>query len=257
MLDKLELTTPEKKLVVENCIAFLRVGSQLYGTNSPNSDEDFVGVYIEPEEYRVGRKRCEFVEFKSNPSSSGKRNQKGDLDCTFYGLDKWFGLLAGNNPNQLELLFVNQGNVLHKTEAFDKVIANRHLFISKKLKHSFAGYAYSQLERNKVKSGNQTGRKDLIEKFGFDPKLLSHALRLYVESYDLLVRGEIEFPLYNNQELLDIKQGLVPYEKFQERCAFYEPLIEKAYIESKLPHSPDLDGISKLQVELYNQHWGK
>lgn len=257
MLDKLNLSTPEKRLAVENCIAFLRVGSHLYGTNTTNSDEDFLGVFIEPKEYRVGRKRCELVEFKSNPSSSGKRNQKGDLDCTFYGLDKWFGLLANNNPNQLELLFVNEINVLHRTEAFDKVIAARNLFVSKKLKHSFAGYAYSQIKRNDVKSGNQTGRKEMIEKFGFDPKLCSHALRLYIESYDLLVRGEVAFPLYNNQELLDVKNGLLSYEKFQERCAYYEPLIDQAYIASKIQDSPDYEAISNLQVKLYEEHWEK
>lgn len=257
ILDELKLTTPEKELVVKNCIAVLRVGSQLYGTNTPESDDDYIGIYIEPKPYRLGRKRCEFVEFKSNSSSSGKRNQKGDLDCTFYGLDKWFGLLGNNNPNQLELLFVNDRNTIFTTEAFQEVLKQRSIFISKKLKHSFAGYAYSQINRNEVKSGNQTGRKEMIAKFGFDPKLCSHALRLYTESYDFLVRGEIDFPLYNNQELLDLKMGKVPYEKFQERCAYYEPLIEKAYIESKLQHGPDWEAIDKLQIKLYEDHWNK
>jgi len=257
ILEKLDCNTPEKQLAKDNCIALLRVGSQLYGTNTPESDEDFTGIYIEPEEYRIGRKRCEFVEFKTNASSSGKRNQKGDLDCTFYGLDKWFGLLGNNNPNQLELLFVNDRNTVFSTDAFKKILAQRNIFISKKLRHSFAGYAYSQIQRNEVKSGNQTGRKELIEKFGFDPKLCSHALRLYTESYDLLVRGEVDFPLYNNQELLDLKNGKFSYEQFQKRCAYYEPLIEQAYITSAIQHSPNWEAINTLQIELYKSHWNK
>ncbi len=250
-------TTPEQHLVMDNCIAIMRVGSNLYGTVTPESDDDFTGIFIAPESYKLGRKHIDFLEMKSNKSSSGKRNQKGDLDCTFYELDKWFGLLSNNNPNQLELLFVNKLNLIHTTPIFEEILKNRALFISTKCRHSFSGYAFSQLKRNECKSGNQTGRKDLIALHGFDPKLLSHALRLYTECLDLLVKGEIEFPLYNNQELLHIKKGLMPYEDFQERCRFYEPLIEKAYIESKLQHTPNHEAIHDLQVKLYRDFYNQ
>lgn len=256
-LDKLRslCVSEHQKIAVDNCIALLRVGSHLYGTNSPQSDDDFVGIFIQPKEYKIGRKHLEFVEFKSNSSSSGHRNEKGDLDCTMYSLDKWIGLLENNNPNQLEILFVNKPNILYSTPAFHAILDKKAMFVSKKTKHSFSGYAYSQIHRSEIKSGNQTGRKDLIAKFGFDPKLCSHAIRLYSECLDLLVREEISFPLSNNVELLDLKRGDVSYEKFQERCKFYEPLIEKAYIESKLRNSPDHEGIHNLQIQLYESHW--
>lgn len=247
--------SPEKKLVINNCIALMQIGSFLYGTNTQDSDKDYIGIFIEPLEYKLGRKRIDFIEFKSNPSNSGTRNGKGDLDCTFYSLDKWFGLLQNNNPNQVELLFINSQNLIHSTPLFEKILDNRNIFLSKKCQRSFLGYAYSQIQRNEVKSGNQSGRKDLIAKFGFDPKLCSHALRLYTETISLLTEGEIRFPLWNNKELLDIKKGLYSYEKFQERCKYYEPLIDKAYLESKLQYSPQQEEIHKLQVYCYNKYY--
>lgn len=254
-LADLKINTPEQKLVIDNAIGLVRTGSYLYGSNTKDSDMDYVGFFVAPEEYKLGRKKIEIVEFRSNKSSSGKRNTKEDTDCTFYEISKWFDLLCGNSPNQLELLFVNNGNKIFTTDIFEKILSNRALFLSKKLKHSFSGYAYSQIKKNELKSGNQTGRIELIEKYGYDTKLASHVVRLYTECLDLLTVESVEFPLRNNKEILDIKNGLITYEEFQKRCAFLEPLIEKAYIESKLQYAPDYEKIHKLQIELYNKYY--
>lgn len=247
--------TPEKLLVLNNCIGLVRTGSYLYGTNTKDSDMDYVGFFIAPEEYKLGRKNIELVEFRTNKSSSGRANTKDDIDCTFYELTKWFSLLEGNSPNQLELLFVNDGNKIHTSELFEIILKHRGLFISKKLRHSFCGYAFSQLKKNEIKSGNQTGRKELIAKFGFDTKLLGHALRLYTESLDLLVGGELKFPLPNNQEILAIRRGEMSYEDFQERCKRYEGMIDSAYVSSGLQYTPNYDAIHKMQIDLYKKHY--
>lgn len=247
--------TPEKTLALDCCVGVVRSGSFLYGTNTKDSDMDYVGFFIAPEEYKLGRKKIEIVEFKTNASSSGKANTKEDMDCTFYELSKWFSLLEGNSPNQLELLFVNEGNKIYTTKWFEAVIKNRDAFISKKVKHSFGGYAYSQIKKNEVKSGNQTGRKELIEKYGVDTKLLGHALRLYTESLDLLIGGELRFPLHNNQEILSIRRGEWPYEMFQKECAKYEALIDQAYVTSKLQYTPNFEKIHQLQIELYKSFY--
>lgn len=246
--------TPEQQLALDNAILLVRSGSHLYGTSTPQSDRDYVGVFVAPKEYQLGRKKIEIVELRSNKSSSGVKNTKDDFDCTFYELNKWFSLLEGNSPSHLELLFVNEQNRIFWTEIADLIFSKRSIFISKRLRHAFAGYAYSQLKRNEIKSGNQTGRKELIEKYGFDSKLLSHAVRLYTEALDLLLSGELHFPLYNNLELLDIKSGAVDYDTFQEKCKKLEDRLELAYITSNLQYSPDYEAIHNLQVEIYMKH---
>jgi len=258
-LDKLRkiADTPEKNLVLDNAIGLVMGGSHLYGTNTPQSDKDYIGFFIAPKEYVVGRKKIEMVEFRTNPSSSGRPNTKDDIDCTFYELSKWFDLLEKNSPNQLELLFVNKENKVFTTTAFEQILAWNHLFVSKKARHSMCGYAYSQIKKNEVKSGNQTGRKELIAEHGMDVKLLMHGMRLYTEALDLLVGHKLTFPLYNNQELLSIRRGEVTYEEFQVKCKKYEDLIDQAYVTSTLQYTPNYTGISELQMNLYEKHWSR
>lgn len=258
-LDKLRkiADTPEKNLVLDNCIGLIRGGSHLYGTNTPESDMDYVGFFIAPPEYVIGRKKIEIVEFRTNPSSSGRPNTKDDIDCTFYELSKWFSLLEGNSPNQLELLFVNDRNKIISRTLFEMVLAHSNIFVSKRARHTMCGYAYSQIKKNEVKSGNQTGRKALIAEYGMDVKLLMHAIRLYTEALDLLVGGKLEFPLYNNQELLSIRKGQVSYEEFQAKCKKLEDLVDQAYVNSKLQYTPNYEAINELQMILYKSHWSK
>jgi len=40
----------------KNCILEIVTGSQLYGTATPESDEDFIGIFMPPKEYILGLK---------------------------------------------------------------------------------------------------------------------------------------------------------------------------------------------------------
>jgi hypothetical protein len=164
----LERNTIKQRMAQDNCIFLCRVGSTMYGTATKDSDDDMLGIFINDIEYVAGRKCCDIVEFLTNASNSGIRNKKGDKDYKFYSLTRWIELAERNNPNVLELLFAPENCILHKTKEWDKVIENKNLFISLKSYHSFNGYAFSQMNRTEIKSGNNTGRKDLIEKYGYD-----------------------------------------------------------------------------------------
>lgn len=65
-------------------------------------------------------------------------------DVIVYNVQKFFKLCADANPNIIELLF---SNPIYKTETWDEIIKHRDLFLSQKIIHTFAGYAYSQLKR--------------------------------------------------------------------------------------------------------------
>jgi predicted nucleotidyltransferase len=158
--------TEEQRMAQDNCIFLCRVGSTMYGTNTPESDDDMIGIFIEDINYIVGRKRVEQVEFLTNSTSSGKRNKAGDKDYKFYSLSKIFKILSCNNPNSLELLFAPTNCILCETDEWRKIKENKDLFLSLKSFHSFSGYAHSQGLRLEIKSGNNTGRKDLQDKYG-------------------------------------------------------------------------------------------
>lgn len=52
----------EQELAEENKILLIRCGSHLYGTNTPESDEDFVGVFIPDTPYLLGLNTIEEVD---------------------------------------------------------------------------------------------------------------------------------------------------------------------------------------------------
>lgn len=118
-------------------------GSNAYGTNTPDSDLDIRGIAIPPLKYYLG-----FV-------NRFKQKDKWDnyKDKVIYDLQKFFKLAANCNPNILELLYVDEGDIIKIDALGRKLRENRELFLSKKCRYSYAGYAYSQYKRMKTHRG--------------------------------------------------------------------------------------------------------
>lgn len=244
----------EQTMAKKNLIFKAMTGSKLYGTDTPKSDADYVGVFIPDQEYIIGMKTCEQVEFKTNPSSSGRRNNKNDEDITLYSLPKFMKLCSQNNPNILELLFVDKKHILVTTPYWEEIVANSHLFISKKVQHTFLGYAHSQKQKiiTKVPEGS---RVEYIEKFGYDVKFASHLIRLLVEGLELLNDGKLTFPLLMNRYIRDVKEGKYTLEQVLAKAEELESLVLKSSISSTLPYSPNYEELSKLQMSLIERYW--
>lgn len=253
--------TEEQRMAQDNCIFLARVGSTMYGTTTENSDDDMVGIFMPSPDYVIGRKRVECVEFLTNASDSDIRNKKGDMDYKFYSLTKWIHLALNNNPNILELFFAPVNCILHETDEWKQIKTKQELFISLKAYHSFKGYAFGQMERLGIKSGNNTGRKDLIELYQYDVKMAAHTFRLYYECIQLLKEGQITMPLPDKKEILFIKKGGYPgldgLEKLKAKALELEKLCDKVYAESKLRYSPDHEAISSLQQDILINYWRK
>jgi predicted nucleotidyltransferase len=122
-------------------IFLTRHGSHAYGTNTPTSDEDFKGVAIPTSKYFFGYlERFDQAEF---------RHQKDGIDAVIYDIRKFFKLAADCNPSIIEVLFTDPDTHVILTAAGRYLLENRDLFISKKAKHTFSGYAVSQLKKIK------------------------------------------------------------------------------------------------------------
>ena len=122
---------------LEKRTIFLTVhGSRSYGTALPESDYDFKGIAIPPKDYYFGL----LDKFEQADKFNG-------VDCTIYELRKFCALATNCNPNIIEILFTDPDMFVIKHPIMDKLIQNRNLFLSKKARWSFAGYAYAQLKR--------------------------------------------------------------------------------------------------------------
>lgn len=107
-------------------------GSRAYGTDLPHSDTDLRGVFILP--------KAEFYGLHYTPQLSDATN-----DTVYYELGRFVELLAKNNPNMLELLATPPECIRYRHPIMERLTPE--LFLSKKCKDTFGGYAYSQIKK--------------------------------------------------------------------------------------------------------------
>jgi uncharacterized protein len=306
----------EEKMAERNLILKFKAGSHAYGTSTPNSDSDYIGVFIPDESYVLGNKQCEQVQIRTNPSDSGKQNTSKDSDTVIYSLPKFIKLLTANNPTILETLYYPQNCLIFANDLGKKLLSQRELFPSTKVKWTYLGYAFTQkkalthkkerweaLQKGLLQldawetEGNKTLpvrlelpsvlredktwgqyekgmpiidiRKTLrqheaaygyrledIKKFGYSCKFASHLIRLLDEGLQFLIDGRIDLPLPNNNLIRDIKLGKFTLEEILKMADDKEKLVNDAYIKSTLSHSPNLEAIEQLQIEMLKEFWG-
>ena len=111
------------------------VGSTAYGLNVATSDVDKKGIGIPNIRHIFGLHPFEQHEVSK--------------DHTVFSLCKFFKLIADANPNMLEMLYTDDADILYLHPLGIKLRDQRELFLSTKAKHTFSGYAFSQLERIK------------------------------------------------------------------------------------------------------------
>lgn len=109
------------------------VGSQAYGTNTPESDIDIKGVYIQPNDDILSFRYKEQIDI-------GK-------DKTLYEVRRFIQLLKSANPTVLEMLYLPEECIKQKEPEFDLLIESRDKFLTKKCLASFAGYAVAQIQK--------------------------------------------------------------------------------------------------------------
>ena len=126
-----------------------RAGSHLYGTNRPESDIDIRGVCHSPRTAILGLQG--FEQFQPQGSAAVEWSLSQDFpesdDVTIYSLNKFFSLCLNANPNILEMLFTPDQSRLFTSLDWRQVVDQREIFLSTKIVHTFAGYAYSQLAK--------------------------------------------------------------------------------------------------------------
>ncbi len=223
-------------------------GSYAYGTNTPESDIDYKGVCIPPEEYYFGLKT-----FNDYNTTGGKnwKNTKDDVDISIMHINKFVSDAMQGVPNNIEILFVKPEHILSINEFGKELISHRHDFLSKALKHKFGGYAHSQLMKLIAKNSNGTGRQDLIKKFGYDTKFYSHAVRLLTSAIEILKTGDFSTYRTNKEELLACRNGRDTLEQAITYIQDLDKELNELYETSNvIPYKPDYNKINMWLIDL-------
>lgn len=241
----------DSHVAFENEIWRVINGSQLYGTATTVSDEDQLGVFIEPLEYVVGFKRMDDYTWRSKPE--GVRAEAGDTEISLYSLRKFMNLLIAGNPSILATIYARDELVVHDRldlRIFQEPIA------SKKAYPRFKGYLHSQKERALgIKQGHKARRDELVGEFGYDTKYMMHAIRLGLQGIEYLETGRISSPSKDAQWLLAIRNG----EYTEQECLDYIDRLliqlDDAVEKSTLPDEPDYKTLTDLMITWHEWMW--
>ena len=124
-----------EQLRSSDCILFEAIsGSRAYGLDTPESDTDIRGVFIQPRENLYG---------------FSPLTQINDEACNvvFYEIGRFMELLVKNNPTVLELLYTPADCILYESKWFSEF--RNHTFLSKQCEQTFVNYALGQLKKTR------------------------------------------------------------------------------------------------------------
>lgn len=196
------------------------VGSQAYGTQTPDSDIDKKFIYILPEDYIFG--------FNYVPQIEVNKDYVG------YEIKRFLELIASNNPTLLELLNSPEDCILYKHPVFDYILKDKDKFITKVCANSFGGYSTAQIKKsqglNKKQNWekNKVTRKDLLD-FCYvidGPKSISWRKWNKIEGYDEKFCGITNVP--HARDLYAVYYDKSAWNIFSEQVPLQERELLKA-----------------------------
>lgn len=135
-------------------------GSKLYGTNTPESDVDYRGVFVRDIDEHLGIKDL----LSEEDLSVDAPLKKDKIDRKIKSV-KQFLLEARNGQTmELELLFAPESCIITSSEAWEILKSQRNNFISKTTIFPFISFAKGQVESSVLKAENLILIRKIIEK---------------------------------------------------------------------------------------------
>lgn len=193
--------------------------------------------------------------------SQRARSGPADTDLVLYSLRKYLRLAVEGNPTVLLPLFAPAESLIVVTPLGEELRAIRSVFPSQQAVERFLGYMQSQHERMLGQSRrNVPNRPELIEKYGWDVKYGSHALRLAYQGREIAKTGFLTLPMpaEERKRVLAVKRGTVPRDEVSQEIAALEAEVRGLLDDGGTPLAAlaDLGAIDAWAVDAQRRHWG-
>jgi predicted nucleotidyltransferase len=121
---------------IKHCIFQCLTGSQAYGISQPDSDYDYVGVFIAPP--------ISLADIRQNV----KEVQRDHSDDKLYEIRRAFELMFNCSPGFIEILFTPACLTIQTSDIWNTIVDHRQWFLcTEKVKNAFSGYATAQMKR--------------------------------------------------------------------------------------------------------------
>jgi hypothetical protein len=231
-------------------------GSKLYGTDTAQSDDDFVSIFVESsEDVFMGR----YLKTRAfGTTGPQERAKAGDIDGVAYSLRHFIDLTAKGNPSTLALLFAPRDKVVVSTEQGWQLLKNRDLFVSQLAVPRFRGYMQSQLLRlTGVKAGHIPNRPEIVEQHGYDTKYASQVARLAFQGIEYIKTGNITLPMpyLERQMVREIRAGRHSYDEAIEYLQTLDEALRRESDNCKLKEHPEWKMLGQLSQSIHINTW--
>lgn len=123
-------------------------GSHMYGTNTPDSDKDYKGIFL------PSHNDCYLNNIpKSINTTTGQQNSKNskdDVDREIYSLQYFIKLGLEGQTVAIDMLHAPEFCIIETSDIWKEIVKNREKFYTKNLK-AFIGYARKQAAKYGIK----------------------------------------------------------------------------------------------------------
>ena len=252
----------DRRIAFDNEILRSVVGSGVHGLAIEGTDDnDEMGVYIEPLEHvlGIGHHREDYT---SRTKPEGERSEPGDTDLVIYALRKYLRLAIKGNPTALLPMWAPESDLLICTDAGWSLRDSRHWFLSRDAVERFLGYMQGQHERmlGFGKRNRVPTRPELIEKYGWDVKYGSHALRLAYQGHEIAFSGKLTLPLEDEtrEHVLAVKRGERTKEEVSSEITALAEAVRKLLDSGSVAvrDKPNYEAIQAWAISTQKYHWG-
>ena len=146
-----------------NIIVLMEFGSHLYGTDTPQSDKDYKGVFLPTFEQLALNNIPKTFSFSSKKEKGeGIKNTSKDMDCEVYSLHYFIKLACEGQTVALDMLHAPTNRIIKSSPIWNKIVENRNKFYTKNLS-AFFGYVQKQAAKYGVKGSRIQAVNDVIE----------------------------------------------------------------------------------------------
>lgn len=187
-------------------------GSHLYGLDTPESDKDYVGVFLPSLESVILGKAPKEINQTSGKQDS--KNTKEDVDTKMISLHQFLEFCYSGQTMALDMLHAPENMLLETSPEWKYLVKHRHLFYTRNLK-AFVGYARQQAAKYGIKGSRLDAAKkavDYLKPYAMAVEVPGTKLK---DIWDKLPVGEhIYFheadPKNNNQRMYEVCGRKIP-----------------------------------------------
>lgn len=242
---------------VEGEILRILNGSRLYGLHTPESDHDYLSVFVEnPDQVFTAVNPDRTI--KLHDRGANERNVDAEDDGVAYGLRHFFKLLKSGNPTLLCVPFAPPDAIITDSSGAQLIFENRQLFLHSGCSARFYGYATKQKERMaRERAGHTPNRPEIVEKYGYDCKYAMHIVRLALQGEEILSTGNISLPMREEDRTLclDVRHGKYTEQEALDMIEEMLVRIDTAGKNSDLPPEPDHAAVAALSRQIHEGYW--